>query len=270
VNQKFTGQERDDETGFDFFQARYFYGAQGRFNSVDPTRLSAFIDNPQTWNRYSYAYNNPLRFVDKNGRWPTSIHNQIIDAAFPNLSGTQRQILKDVSAQQDSILGGGQANSMSFQHAMRGPDQSVSQAEQLYNDFIAVNENIATQTQIQFWLAGNPRYSDKALAAFAAALHAILDSTSPAHAGFQVWDWRNPALVWNHHWNENSISPQQLNTAVSAAQNAFNSTFSNPFAGFDPFDLLQLEQQSQAAPQPQPVVTSKICYTDDNGNQVCQ
>ncbi|MGI9072064.1 MAG: hypothetical protein ACR2JB_12315 [Bryobacteraceae bacterium] len=29
VDQKFTGQERDDETGFDFFQARYFYGAQG-------------------------------------------------------------------------------------------------------------------------------------------------------------------------------------------------------------------------------------------------
>jgi hypothetical protein len=175
-----------------------------------------------------------------------------------------------VSAQQDSILGGGQANSMSFQHAMRGPDQTVTEAEQLYDDFVANNEDMATQTQVQFWLAGNPGYSNKALAEFAAALHAILDSTSPAHAGFQVWNWRNPALVWNHHWAENSISPQQLNNAVSAAQNAFNGTFSNPFAGFDPFDLLQFQQQSQPAPQPQPVVTSKICYTDDNGNQVCQ
>ena len=36
VNQKFTGQERDSETGLDFFQARYFSAALGRFNSPDP------------------------------------------------------------------------------------------------------------------------------------------------------------------------------------------------------------------------------------------
>jgi RHS repeat-associated protein len=35
VTQKFTGQERDSETGLDFFQARYFSGPQGRFTSPD-------------------------------------------------------------------------------------------------------------------------------------------------------------------------------------------------------------------------------------------
>jgi RHS repeat-associated protein len=40
VRQQFTGQERDD-TGLDFFQARYFTSAQGRFASVDPGNAGA-------------------------------------------------------------------------------------------------------------------------------------------------------------------------------------------------------------------------------------
>jgi RHS repeat-associated protein len=67
VNQKFTGQERDEETGFDFFQARYFYGAQGRFNSPDPGNAGANVYNPQSWNGYSYVLNNPLSLVDPTG-----------------------------------------------------------------------------------------------------------------------------------------------------------------------------------------------------------
>jgi RHS repeat-associated protein len=67
VDQKFTGQERDDETGFDFFQARYFYGIQGRFNSPDPGNAGADPSNPQSWNGYSYVLNNPLNLVDPNG-----------------------------------------------------------------------------------------------------------------------------------------------------------------------------------------------------------
>ncbi len=64
---RFTGKERDAETGLDYFGARYFSGAQGRFTSVDPLLASARVPEPQTWNRYTYAGNNPLRFVDPNG-----------------------------------------------------------------------------------------------------------------------------------------------------------------------------------------------------------
>jgi RHS repeat-associated protein len=40
VNQKFTGKERDTETGLDYFGARYMSSAQGRFTSPDPSNLS--------------------------------------------------------------------------------------------------------------------------------------------------------------------------------------------------------------------------------------
>jgi len=59
TRQKFTQKERDIETGLDFFGARYYASPQGRFTSVDPSRESIQLTNPQSWNRYSHTYNNP-------------------------------------------------------------------------------------------------------------------------------------------------------------------------------------------------------------------
>jgi RHS repeat-associated protein len=67
---RFTGKERDVETGLDYFGARYFSGAQARFTTVDPSRESADPENPQSWNRYTYALNNPLKYVDPDGQSP--------------------------------------------------------------------------------------------------------------------------------------------------------------------------------------------------------
>lgn len=68
LTQKFTGMERDQETNNDFFQARYMSAPQMRFTSPDP--LGNFVANaadPQSWNMYAYARNNPLAFVDPTG-----------------------------------------------------------------------------------------------------------------------------------------------------------------------------------------------------------
>jgi RHS repeat-associated protein len=225
----FTGKERDQESGNDYFGARYYGSNMGRFMSPDPSRLSIIPINPQTWNRYAYGSNNPLRFKDDNGKWPTEIHNQIIDNAFPNLSASQRQILKNVSASQDSILGGGQANGSAFEHAMRSPGQTVEQAQTQYNNFVSSSETEAQNAQMQFWMADPDNkldnLSDASLEAFGEALHAVLDSTSPAHSGFQEWNWMNPFAVRQHINAEKTISPQQMQNAVNAARNAYNATY---------------------------------------------
>jgi RHS repeat-associated protein len=67
VNQKFTGQERDAETGLDFFHARYYTSGVMRFMSPDPANAGADLTNPQSWNGYSYVLNNPLNAVDPDG-----------------------------------------------------------------------------------------------------------------------------------------------------------------------------------------------------------
>ncbi|MFN0141277.1 MAG: RHS repeat domain-containing protein [Pyrinomonadaceae bacterium] len=68
VRQGFTGYEIDSETGLDFGQARMYAKGLGRFHSVDPKLASARLFSPQTWNRFTYVINNPLKFVDPNGK----------------------------------------------------------------------------------------------------------------------------------------------------------------------------------------------------------
>ncbi len=71
---RFTGKERDSESGLDNFGARYDSSSMGRFMSPDPSRNSIRLDNPQTWNRYSYVLNNPLELVDPSGElWNISL-----------------------------------------------------------------------------------------------------------------------------------------------------------------------------------------------------
>jgi len=67
VEQKFTGQIRDSETGMDFFPARYYESALGRFTSPDPMNAGADLLDPQSWNAYAYVRNNPLALVDPMG-----------------------------------------------------------------------------------------------------------------------------------------------------------------------------------------------------------
>ena len=68
LRQKFTQKERDAESGLDYFLARYYSSVQGRFTGVDPLLSSGKTHRPESWNRYSYCYNNPLRYLDPDGK----------------------------------------------------------------------------------------------------------------------------------------------------------------------------------------------------------
>jgi RHS repeat-associated protein len=72
---QFTGKERELQDGnlqdlLDHFVARDFLSFTGRFTIVDPGHVAGTPYDPQTWNAYSYALNNPFRFVDPFGLAP--------------------------------------------------------------------------------------------------------------------------------------------------------------------------------------------------------
>lgn len=70
IRQRFTGYEKDDETGLDFAEARMYQNKHGRFTAPDPLLASASATNPQTFNRYVYTGNNPVNFTDPGGmKW---------------------------------------------------------------------------------------------------------------------------------------------------------------------------------------------------------
>jgi RHS repeat-associated protein len=64
-NYKFTGKERDSESGLDNFGARYNSSSLGRFMSPDP--LGGSLVDPQTLNKYSYVRNNSETLTDPTG-----------------------------------------------------------------------------------------------------------------------------------------------------------------------------------------------------------
>jgi RHS repeat-associated protein len=69
VMQRYTGRQRDLEGPvLDFFGARYFQGAQGRFISRDAKHFTPrTVRFPQKWNRYAFVQNNPLSRIDPDG-----------------------------------------------------------------------------------------------------------------------------------------------------------------------------------------------------------
>lgn len=91
----FTSKERDAETGLDFFGARYFSSAQGRFTTPDwsakPQPVPyARLEDPQTLNLYAYVRNNPLSRIDPDGH---------IDCTGKNAAGAGCQFIANWNAE---------------------------------------------------------------------------------------------------------------------------------------------------------------------------
>jgi RHS repeat-associated protein len=266
ADQKFTGKERDAETGLDYFGARYFSGAQGRFTSPDPSNQGIDFYYPQSWNHYAYAVNNPFSLVDRNGLWPTWVHNDIIDKAFPGLSNGDRQILKAASENTDSD----QSLEGAYKHGMANgsdPNGSVHAAMDSAN-FIATNEHNAESIQAAWIASGHTGIAPGALTAFGNALHTITDETSPSHENFQPWYGLGlfdlPEAGYHfvrEAWPWGGNQERQQN-AIADAHLAFLRTFGSDVAS-------QAEQPRQPKKKKKEVVSSKICYNTDKG-QACQ
>jgi RHS repeat-associated protein len=65
--EKYATYTRDSVTGLDYAMNRYYSSQWGRFLSPDPSGGSVAPGNPQSWNRYGYAANDPANRADPTG-----------------------------------------------------------------------------------------------------------------------------------------------------------------------------------------------------------
>ena len=69
-SRRFTSYDRSDLTGLDYAINRFYSARQGRFIQADPIGIRASrLSNPQSFNLYSYAGNDPVNETDPDGLW---------------------------------------------------------------------------------------------------------------------------------------------------------------------------------------------------------
>jgi RHS repeat-associated protein len=172
----FTGHKFDTDLELSYMQARYYDPVIGRFYSNDPVGFS----NVHNFNRYTYANNNPYKYVDPDGRHASQkgfyVHQratyQVIGQFLPK---GHNGILVDAQVFADSMPF--QTTETAFRHAMSGKGETTTQARSKANTFV----------REQFSKAWGASSREKALFEFGVALHTLQDATSDSHMGFQQW-----------------------------------------------------------------------------------
>ncbi len=78
---KYTGKEKDEDTGWYYYGARYYDAERGVFLSEDPVFLTIsdaiLLQDPQHLNSYAYSRNNPVSYIDPDGRDFTHFLNRL-------------------------------------------------------------------------------------------------------------------------------------------------------------------------------------------------
>jgi RHS repeat-associated protein len=172
---RFAGKERDVETGttssgpLDYFGARYYASQTGRFTTADPSDpvkiartasaagvpseiggslLYARLENPQRWNRYSYALNNPMRLVDPFGQEPQGHH---LIAARGALTGMAREFANFVRT---GPLQDNYPNQPGFNTLHREYNAAIEEALQEFEQTFGQSRNAWTLSQWRAAAAG--------------------------------------------------------------------------------------------------------------------
>jgi hypothetical protein len=168
-----------------------------------------------------------------------AIHQMAIDKVLASLSSSDRDILKD----QQSLVDQDQEPKESAEHAMTGIDkEGLNEASQKIV-YIGLTEDLveaAIRSAIQ---ARKDNNVGRGLPILGKAIHALEDSTSPSHRGFQSWSYSFGLIAKTRHViaeriypNDNTVDRYQshLEGVVEYAYDIYLEKTPMPARFFDP------------------------------------
>ena len=170
IRSRYTGKERDAESGLDYFGARYYASSMGRWTSPDwadkPEAVPySSLSDPQSLNLYSYVRNNPVSSVDADGH---DVDQKPTNYVYYPVSGaTAQEALSQASSHFTGADGNGYAGmttpsfSLSFLTAASGTvgNGSATVTQTVLSDTVTLNNTV----QLPQWTgAANASPADQA------------------------------------------------------------------------------------------------------------
>ncbi|MCZ2076121.1 MAG: RHS repeat-associated core domain-containing protein, partial [Bryobacterales bacterium] len=273
--------ERDGETGLDYFGARYFSGAQGRFTSTDPSFLNILkVVNPQRWNLYGYAVNNPLKFVDPDG-------NEAIAVLYPGYQvGISRSFTLPLGhAGVVMVAKGGSTHYFEYgRYAPSGAGGDVAQGI-VRNAGPANTPTPAVQRDASGKITAESMKALLGTLSSAAGKNGVVEATvfdtneiqdAAMEAYLEGRQRQNSTSSRRHYrlfggYNCGTLICEALDAAGRRSPAARTmQTPANIFSKFMAWPSLFGVSQTFVYVPPKEKVMSKICYQDENGKTVCQ
>jgi len=98
---KFTGKERDVESDYDYFGARYYDARIGRWGQIEP-----FLDEYPQLSPYNYSLNNPLRIIDPDGASPNDLPNKLHITSPEDIIQSFNETMDRISSGYDKLFSG--------------------------------------------------------------------------------------------------------------------------------------------------------------------
>ena len=223
---EFTGHERDAETGLDYMMARYFGNASTmRFLSVDPSAGSISLLYAQSWNRYSYAANNPIRYLDPDGKHTSECHEKIDQEALEDeMSEEAIDDVQEGNVEQDTWQSlDNPAAEIQNQHGSPGKkaDGSMQSPEEAAAGTAAfVGEKVMTSAEKA--LSGDIEGARKDMGA---ADHAVQDQGADGH-GTPWVGLKDPKAAYAHGKEDKDLTSKEKADGVRATKDVHSSVIS--------------------------------------------